>query len=78
MDSDTTEAGEVIGNDVPSLTCVCGNSADSEGTIAANADGFPVHIEEGEVPDGLAEWPDDDDIHTLCPILMPSVPQRRH
>jgi hypothetical protein len=45
--------------------CVCGNSASDDGMIAANSDGFPV--EEGEVPEGLAEWPEDDDIHTLCP-----------
>lgn len=41
MSSDTTEAGEVIGNDVVSLTCVCGNSADGEGMITANSDGLP-------------------------------------
>ena len=67
MSSDTTEAGEVIGNDIVSLTCVCGNAADGEGMIAANSDGFPVYIEEGEVPEGLADGPADDDIHTLCP-----------
>jgi hypothetical protein len=62
-----TEIADVIDNDVASLTCVCGNSASDEGMIAANSDGFPVFIEEGEVPEGLAEWPEDDDIHTLCP-----------
>lgn len=61
------EAAEVIDHDVASLTCVCGNSAGDEGMIPANSDGFPVYIEEGEAPAGLAEWPEDDDIHTLCP-----------
>jgi hypothetical protein len=62
-----TEIADVIDNDVASLTCICGNSASDEGMIAANSDGFPVYIEEGEVPAGLAGWPEDDDIHTLCP-----------
>lgn len=62
-----TEIADVIDNDVASLTCICGNSASDEGMIAANSDGFPVYIEEGETPAGLAGWPEDDDIHTLCP-----------
>lgn len=61
------EQAEVTDNDVTSLTCICGNSAGDEGMLAATADGFPVHIEEGEVPAGLAPWPEDDDVHTLCP-----------
>jgi hypothetical protein len=62
-----TEIAEVIDNDIASLTCICGNSASDEGMIAANSDGFPVYVEEGKVPAGLAAWPEDDDIHTLCP-----------
>lgn len=35
--------------------------------IAANSDCFPLHVENVEVPAGRAPWPEEDDIHTLCP-----------
>lgn len=59
---------EVIDNNVASLICACSNSVSNEGLIAANSGGFPVHIEEGEVPAGLAEWARGRRIHTLCPV----------
>lgn len=42
--------------------------AADEGLIAANSDGVPVYTENGGIPAGLHEWPENEDIHTLCPV----------
>lgn len=63
-----TEFADVTGHDVTTITCVCGNTVDGEGLIQANAEGIPVHGDDSTpVPAGLAEWPEDEDIYTLCP-----------
>jgi hypothetical protein len=63
-----TETAEVIGHDVTTITCVCGNTVSKDGLIQANSDGVPIHLGEGTpVPPELAEWPADEDLHTLCP-----------
>jgi hypothetical protein len=65
MDSET--AG-VTGHDVTTITCVCGNTVSQDGLIQANSEGVPVHLGENTaVPAGLAEWPADEDLYTLCP-----------
>lgn len=64
----TPEFAEVTGHDVTSIICVCGNSVGGEGLIQANSEGIPVHIGDGSVvPAGLAAWPRDEAIYTLCP-----------
>ena len=63
-----TEFAQVNGHDVTTITCVCGNTVSDEGLIQANSQGMPVHAGgDTPVPDGLAEWPEDEDLHTLCP-----------
>jgi hypothetical protein len=63
-----TETAEVIGHDVTTITCVCGNTVSTDGLIQANSKGVPVYIgEKSAVPKGLAEWPADEDLYTLCP-----------
>jgi hypothetical protein len=63
-----TETAEVIGHDVTTITCVCGNTVSKDGLIQANSAGVPVYIgEKSAVPKGLAEWPADEDLYTLCP-----------
>jgi hypothetical protein len=63
-----TETAEVIGHDVTTITCVCGNTVSKDGLIQANSDGVPIHLgEDTPVPPELAEWPADEDLHTLCP-----------
>lgn len=62
-----TEVAEVTGHDVTTIVCVCGNTVSSEGLIQANAQGIPVHSGNTPVPSGLADWPDDEDLYTLCP-----------
>ncbi|HKS02858.1 MAG TPA: hypothetical protein VJS86_14390 [Arthrobacter sp.] len=63
-----TEFADVIGHDVTTITCVCGNTVSNEGLIQANSDGMPVHLgRDTPVPAGLAPWPEDEDLYTLCP-----------
>ena len=63
-----TELAEVTGHDVTTIICVCGNTVSGEGLIQANAQGMPVHGGGGTpVPSGLAGWPEDEDLYTLCP-----------
>ncbi|HEY9358689.1 MAG TPA: hypothetical protein VIQ52_20495 [Arthrobacter sp.] len=63
-----TETADVTGHDVTTITCVCGNTVSKDGLIQANSEGVPVHNGDGTpVPAGLAEWPADEDLYTLCP-----------
>lgn len=63
-----TETAEVIGHDVTTIVCVCGNTVSKDGLIQANSDGVPVYNGENTpVPAELAEWPADEDLYTLCP-----------
>ncbi|MGO4192277.1 hypothetical protein AB4Y67_11480 [Arthrobacter sp. YAF17] len=63
-----SETADVIDHDVTTITCVCGNTVSKEGLIQANSQGVPVHLgDTTPVPAGLAEWPPDEDLHTLCP-----------
>lgn len=63
-----TETANVVGHDVTTITCVCGNTVSKDGLIQANSQGVPVHLgEDTPVPPELAEWPEDEDLHTLCP-----------
>jgi hypothetical protein len=63
-----TETAEVVDHDVTTITCVCGNTVSKDGLIQANSQGVPVYIGENTaVPSGLAEWPADEDLYTLCP-----------
>ena len=74
-----TETADVIGHDVTTITCVCGNTVSKDGLIQANSQGVPVHNGDNTpVPAGLAAWPADEDLHTLCPCLRPRVPGRGH
>jgi hypothetical protein len=64
----STEFAGVTGHDVTTITCVCGNTVSDDGLIQANSEGLPVHLGGGTpVPAGLAEWPGDEDLYTLCP-----------
>lgn len=63
-----TETADVVDHDVTTITCVCGNTVSKDGLIQCNSDGIPVHNgEDTPVPAGLAPWPADEDVHTLCP-----------
>lgn len=62
-----TEFAEVSGHDVTTIKCVCGNTVDNEGLIQANSQGMPIHGGNTPVPTGLAPWPEDEDLYTLCP-----------
>lgn len=63
-----TEFAQVTGHDVTTITCVCGNTVRDEGLIQANSEGMPVHLgDDTPVPAGLAAWPSDEDLYTLCP-----------
>ena len=65
MDSETAD---VVDHDVTTITCVCGNTVSKDGLIQANSQGVPVHLGDATpVPAGLAEWPADEDLYTLCP-----------
>jgi hypothetical protein len=63
-----TETADVVGHDVTTITCVCGNTVSKDGLIQANSRGVPVHLGENTpVPPEQAEWPADEDLYTLCP-----------
>lgn len=63
-----TETAEVVDHDVTTITCVCGNTVSKDGLIQANSDGVPIYIGDNTaVPAGLASWPEDEDLYTLCP-----------
>ena len=63
-----TEAADVIGHDVTTITCVCGNTVSRDGLIQANSQGVPVYVGANtSVPVDLAQWPADEDLYTLCP-----------
>lgn len=63
-----TEFAEVTGHDVTTIICVCGNTVSAEGLIQANAQGIPVRSGgDAPIPAGLAPWPEDEDLYTLCP-----------
>jgi hypothetical protein len=62
------EFAEVIDNDPESITCVCGNTCSGEGMIQCDSSGIAYHLLLGEVPEGLAEMPDDvTEMYMLCP-----------
>ncbi|WP_104137494.1 hypothetical protein [Arthrobacter sp. ZGTC131] len=62
------ETASVIGHDVTTITCVCGNTVSQDGLIQSNSEGIPVYNGgDTSVPAGLAKWPEDEDLHTLCP-----------
>ena len=61
------EYADVTDNAIDTITCVCGNSCSDEGMPQCNANGVVFHLSVGEVPEGLAEMPDDvDKLFTLC------------
>jgi len=60
------EYAAVDGHDVTTITCVCGNTVSKDGLIQANSRGFPIYAGD-DVPAGLAPWPADEDLYTLCP-----------
>jgi hypothetical protein len=63
-----TETAGVTGHDVTTITCVCGNTVSEDGLIQANSQGIPVYpADDLPVPEGLAPWPADEDLYTLCP-----------
>ncbi|MCU1540340.1 MAG: hypothetical protein JWM01_1287 [Arthrobacter sp.] len=63
-----TETAEVLGHDVTTITCVCGNTVSQNGLIQCNSQGIPVYSGGSAlVPAGLAKWPEDEDLYTLCP-----------
>lgn len=63
-----TETADVIGHDVTTITCVCGNTVSQNGLIQCNSQGIPVYIGGNTpFPAGLAKWPEDEDLYTLCP-----------
>lgn len=63
-----TEFAKVTGHDVTTIICLCGNTVSGEGLIQANAHGVPVYGgDDTPVPAGLASWPADEDLYTLCP-----------
>lgn len=62
-----TEYAEVNGHDVTTITCLCGNTVSKEGLIQANSEGVPIHPGATPVPAGLAAWPADGELFTLCP-----------
>lgn len=62
-----TEYAEVTGHDVTTITCLCGNTVSKEGLIQANSEGVPIHVGAAPVPAGLAAWPADEELFTLCP-----------
>jgi hypothetical protein len=63
-----TEFADVIDHDVTTITCICGNTVSKEGLIQANSRGIPVYVGgDTPLPAGLAPWPEDEDLYTLCP-----------
>ncbi len=62
-----TEYAEVSGHDVTTITCICGNTVGRDGLIPANSQGIPIHGGELPAPKGLAAWPEDGELFTLCP-----------
>ncbi|MBT2548224.1 hypothetical protein [Arthrobacter sp. ISL-65] len=63
-----TETADVIGHDVTTITCVCGNTVSKDGLIQANSQGVPVYVGGNtSIPVELAQWPADEDLYTLCP-----------
>ena len=65
MDSETAD---VIGHDVTTITCVCGNTVSKDGLIPGQCPRRPrPHRRQHPVPAGLAAWPADEDLYTLCP-----------
>ena len=62
------ETADVTGHDVTTITCVCGNTVSQSGLIQCNSQGIPVYIGANTaIPAGLAKWPEDEDLYTLCP-----------
>ncbi|UVJ39000.1 hypothetical protein [Arthrobacter sp. CJ23] len=62
------ETADVIGHDVTTITCVCGNTVSKDGLIQANSEGVPVYAgKDTPAPAELAEWPADGELYTLCP-----------
>ncbi|TNB69866.1 hypothetical protein FHJ30_17200 [Arthrobacter sp. BB-1] len=62
------ETAAVTGHDVTTIVCVCGNTVSQDGLIQANSQGVPVYAGgDTPVPAGLAAWPEDEDLYTLCP-----------
>jgi hypothetical protein len=62
------ETATVVGHDVTTITCICGNTVSQDGLIQANSQGVPVHAGgDLPVPPELAAWPADEDLYTLCP-----------
>lgn len=62
------ELASVEGNFPDSITCVCGNTCADNGMIQCNEDGIAFHLQNGEVPAGLVEMPDDaTKLYMVCP-----------
>ncbi|VXC11937.1 conserved hypothetical protein [Arthrobacter sp. 9AX] len=61
------ETASVTGHDVTTITCICGNTVSQDGLIQANSRGVPIAGGDSPVPAGLAPWPEDEDLYTLCP-----------
>lgn len=62
------EFASVEGNFPDSITCVCGNSCADAGMIQCNEEGIAFHPNEGEVPEGLVEMPEDPaKLFMVCP-----------
>ncbi|GAA4044221.1 hypothetical protein GCM10023063_33530 [Arthrobacter methylotrophus] len=63
-----TEFADVIDHDVTTITCICSNTVSKDGLIQADSKGIPVYVgRDTSVPAGLAPWPEDEDLYTLCP-----------
>lgn len=65
--STSTEYAHVTDNAIDTITCVCGNSCSDEGMPQCDGNGIVFHLSVGDVPEGLAEMPDDvEQLYTLC------------
>lgn len=60
------EYAQLIGTDIESITCICGNTCSEEGMPQTNSEGVLANINEGPVPRNMVEMPAPEDIHTLC------------
>lgn len=63
------EFASVEENYPDSITCVCGNTCADDGMIQCNESGIAFHLLNGDVPEGLAEMPDDPaKLYMVCPV----------
>lgn len=62
------EFAQVEDNFPDSITCVCGNTCSDEGMIQCDSRGIAFHLLTGDVPSGLAEMPEDENLlFMVCP-----------